>query len=663
MLSLGLKFDIGGPNKNIQEFVMKNNRYTDSDIEKGFKQGVSACITALAGEENYSIPERFAKAIDELRNDSSIIITTADKGGGVVIMNYEDYVEKMKTLLLDPNTYRSEKTGTCKIRSDKFNKQARKLLRQSEQGKKMQYLLEEKPTSPKMRGQPKTHKQGIPMRPITSGIGSAPHRLAKHLAKPLTQCLGTISPTHLKNSADLLEKLKAGNHNQQKMVSFDVKALFTNVPLDGAMEALSQALDISGDLELPVPKEDYIRLVRLCLEFGCLDFEGDEYTQINGLAMGSPLSAVLASLYMETLEKEHYLPILGDDVTMYRYVDDMILFLPNDTNTDDLLRRFNEVEPAIQFTYEVEKDGTLPFLDVVIRKSEHELKFSVYRKPTNKDDFIHYFSAHSMRTKRGIVIGFYLRALRICSKEYLREELAYIMRAFRRLKFPEGLLINLKNTAEKIHARSRLTTPIATTPTTTAARTTPTPIQTPTPIPTQAPTSTTTSTATPTSNERKTTYLVAPHTQHTDLIGKKLISGIKVVSTAGRKIGTMVKRKKDKVEDSDSVVYKIPCGKCDKSYFGETGRGLKTRVREHRNDLRNHRTSKAIVMHADQDGHLPKWDEAVVMHTNLKKVQRWLIESAYINTEKVTNISSGFFKLHPCIAQLIKNEANNNRKP
>ena len=186
VLSLGLKFDIGGPNKNIQEFVMKNNRYTDSDIEKGFKQGVSACITALAGEENYSIPERFAKAIDELRNDSSTIITTADKGGGVVIMNYEDYVEKMKTLLLDPNTYRSEKTGTCKIRSDKFNKQARKLLRQSEQGKKMQYLLEEKPTSPKMRGQPKTHKQGIPMRPITSGIGSAPHRLAKHLAKPLT---------------------------------------------------------------------------------------------------------------------------------------------------------------------------------------------------------------------------------------------------------------------------------------------------------------------------------------------------------------------------------------------------------------------------------------------------------------------------------------------
>ena len=69
---------------------MKNNRYTDSDIEKGFKQGVSACITVLAGEEKYSIPKRFAKAIDELRNDSSIIITTVDKGGGVVVMNYED---------------------------------------------------------------------------------------------------------------------------------------------------------------------------------------------------------------------------------------------------------------------------------------------------------------------------------------------------------------------------------------------------------------------------------------------------------------------------------------------------------------------------------------------------------------------------------------------
>ena len=35
------------------------------------------------------------------------------------------------------------------------------------------------------------------MHPITSGIGIAPHRLAKVLAKPLSAALGVISGAHL----------------------------------------------------------------------------------------------------------------------------------------------------------------------------------------------------------------------------------------------------------------------------------------------------------------------------------------------------------------------------------------------------------------------------------------------------------------------------------
>ncbi len=49
------------------------------------------------------------------------------------------------------------------------------------------------------RGLPKLHAPGIPMRPITSGIGSATHRLAKVLAKPLSTPMGTISSAHLTN--------------------------------------------------------------------------------------------------------------------------------------------------------------------------------------------------------------------------------------------------------------------------------------------------------------------------------------------------------------------------------------------------------------------------------------------------------------------------------
>ena len=83
------------------------------------------------------------------------------------------------------------------------------------------------------------------------------------------------------------------------------------------------------------------------------------------------------------LGKEHFLRILGDDVTVFRYVDDTITFIPKERDTGDLLKRLSEVEPKIQFTYEEEQDGKLPFLDMIIWKSEHELKLTVYRKPTN----------------------------------------------------------------------------------------------------------------------------------------------------------------------------------------------------------------------------------------------------------------------------------------
>ena len=68
-------------------------------------------------------------------------------------------------------------------------------------------------------------------------------------------------------------------------------------------------------------------------------------------------------------------------MTVFRYVDDTIAFIPKECDTGDLLKRLNEVEPYIQFTYEVEQEGKLPFLDIsgiwIIWKPEHDLKFSV----------------------------------------------------------------------------------------------------------------------------------------------------------------------------------------------------------------------------------------------------------------------------------------------
>ena len=57
-------------------------------------------------------------------------------------------------------------------------------------------------------------------------------------------------------------------------------------------------------------------------------FNLDEYVQHSGLAMGSPLSPVSACLYMEWLEKHRYQNIMGSDVLWLRYVDDVLVVVP-----------------------------------------------------------------------------------------------------------------------------------------------------------------------------------------------------------------------------------------------------------------------------------------------------------------------------------------------
>ena len=449
------------------------------------------------------------------------------------------------------------------------------------------------------------------MRPITSGVGSAPHQLAKKLAKPLSDLLGKTSGTHLRNSGDLLNRIKDERMSDKKLASFDVKSLFTNVPLQDAMEAVRRALDDNQDIALPVPKADFIRLVRLCVEFGALEFEGNEYKQIDGLAMGSPLSPVLACIFMETLETDHFLNIVGQSTTWLRYVDDILVIVNKQQDLDSVLRKLNDVHPKIQFTCEQEQDGKLPFLDTLIWNRESRLMFSVYRKPTNKNDFIHFYSSHSQRTKTGVVLGFYLRAFRICSKEYLQNELEYIRTTFTKLSYPLGLLLQLEKKAIKIRSRSS------------------------------------NSNAT-----KRKEYISVPLSEQSEVITSFTRGALNITSPSGSTIKDILRRKK-KASNQNSVVYKIPCGVCEKSYIGETYRGAAKRVEEHKRDLRNHQESNAIVQHVDDAGHLPNWSAMSNLCVGLNKRNRQAVEAAFISTISNFNGNSGKVKLSKHTAQLI----------
>ena len=154
--------------------------------------------------------------------------------------------------------------------------------------------------------------------------------------------------------------------------------------------------------------------------------------------------------------------------------------------------------------------------------------------------------------------------------------------------------------------------------------------------------------------KQRRVVIVAPTSQITEKITNLVGPEVSIVTRSGSKIGGIVTQKTP-ITNSDSVIYKIPCGTCNKPYFGESGRGLQTRLKEHKADLRHHRVSNAMVIHAERTDHLPNWTGAAVMHTNFSKLERRAVEAAYITVEENVNTSSGFFRLANPVAHRIIN--------
>ncbi|XP_069992386.1 uncharacterized protein [Penaeus vannamei] len=137
---------------------------------------------------------------------------------------------------------------------------------------------------------------------------------------------------------------------------------------DGAIRAVKRVTGSIADDELPLPKHHFIRLVKLCVDFGFFEFAGEEYQQISGLAMGSPLSPVLACLFMETLERDHYRDINSRHSTWLPYVDDVLVIVLRKSCLHHTPTRLNSVHEKIQFTVEEEVDQELPFLETLIHR-------------------------------------------------------------------------------------------------------------------------------------------------------------------------------------------------------------------------------------------------------------------------------------------------------
>ena len=83
-----------------------------------------------------------------------------------------------------------------------------------------------------------------------------------------------------------------------------------------------------------------------------------------------------------------------------------------------------------------------------------------------------------------------------------------------------------------------------------------------------------------------------------------------------------------------AVVYKVPCGSCDMSYIGETGRTLQLRIKEHRRALTNgDPCMSALAEHAINNHHNIAWEDAIVVDADPHMYHRRTLEAWHIPQE------------------------------
>ena len=202
----------------------------------------------------------------------------------------------------------------------------------------------------------------------------------------------------------------------EKVVSFDVSSLYTKVP---AMEALRLAADklYNNDDYMearpPISKKVFIKIGEMALKDIVMLTHDGYYTQKHGLAMGSPLSSLLANIWLTTFDVKFQ---TMKTKWYFRYVDDISMTL-HENDISGTLEAINCWNENLSFTHEVEDaNGCISFLDITIRHNDDDtIETSWYTKPTNNGVTLNFNAIAPNKFKRSVVISFVYRIYHACS--------------------------------------------------------------------------------------------------------------------------------------------------------------------------------------------------------------------------------------------------------
>lgn len=673
LLSLGPKFALA--HKNVfeaplyhliadAEAVVRANK--DSDLQERARctiaNNIQNYLNASKNNNPDLQPNKFYTEA-ELQTRSffkqhpELLALKADKGNRTVVLSREVYNEKMKQLLNDDRTYEKVKRDPTS-RFEKENNNIVKRLNDLNllKPKQPERLRTYTAVCPKIYGQPKAHKEGLPLRPVVPCMTSPTYELSKYIGNVIRQSID--SKYNIRNSFEFCRYVNTLTlPNSHILVSFDVVALFTSIPLELVTKSVIKRWNKIKE-HTPICLDMFCEIVEFCVNRSYFSFNGEYYIQKFGTAMGNPLSSPIADLVTEELI-DHALEAVNFPIPhIKKYVDDMFLSLPAD-KIDYVKEVFNSQDNNIQFTVEVEQNRRLPFLDMtLVRQEDQTVRTEWYMKPIASGRFLNYHSHHPPHHKLNVAFNFAKR-VKMLSTNLDHNTAANIIRKHLLINdYPKSLINRVisRTPQNQLFEEVNNNTVIDNSENDTAmdASTNNTPIF----------------------------YSLTNIYGLTQKITKTLhkeYPNIQIAIKNTKTVASLLPLVKDKtpIQEQSNVVYAIPCNDCDACYIGITTTKLKTRMSGHKSNVKQLQELKAkgytntdaeiswakeksaLTSHVAAMDHSFGIDSVRIVDRSMKGANLPILESCHIkNTQHTVNKRTDTDNLHAAYAGIL-NEIKN----
>ena len=387
-------------------------------------------------------------ALKDLRDCHDLHLSIADKTSEFVVMRKDDHVRATKLHFDDP-AYRkldmpsTEKEVTIfiakltKSLEDSINGKWHEICKKRNLPSKAYDLFAAHHSSlPTGRILIKTHKhqtseisnippESLKVRPIVSNCNSPMDRitfLLCHILKPLLDMV----PSHLKNTHDVLEKLRTVPQSELRGKSFftaDVEALYTNINVETAIGNIMElAEEHRNHLKLyGLTLTDVHELLEVSLLNSYFVYDRQVYVQRVGFFMGVRPAPIGAIIKMWMLEKNSIYTDLRISTHFYgRFYDDLSSVTSNKRRAQLMCNLIENQDPdhLIRLTvdYPETRDDYTPFLNMEVKIDEDgSLNTRLYRKPQKKLLTLNAASHHPPSVKEHTVSAMYETATNVSS--------------------------------------------------------------------------------------------------------------------------------------------------------------------------------------------------------------------------------------------------------